>query len=68
MTDDSLTRPVIDKTVLDSEVKVVDSLQRLKVCESCDKYLRTPRICGVCRCFMPIKTKLKFSKCPLGKW
>jgi len=26
------------------------------------------KVCKVCKCFMPLKAKLKRTKCPLGKW
>lgn len=41
---------------------------RLHICRSCEKYKHHLNICGVCKCFMPMKTKLKKTKCPIGKW
>ena len=41
--------------------------KRIEVCKSCE--LLTPqKLCSKCMCFMPLKTWLKFSKCPEGKW
>ena len=42
--------------------------QRLSVCEKCDKYIGLAKICGVCKCFMPFKVRLKKAQCPEGKW
>jgi hypothetical protein len=25
-------------------------------------------MCKVCKCFMPVKTRLAFTECPKGKW
>ena len=42
--------------------------KRLIVCKSCDKFNKLTKICKICSCFMPMKTKLKNSECPLYKW
>lgn len=65
-----LQRPlnVANKMVEQVYMKAVDAHERLKVCESCDKYLKNAKICGVCKCFMPMKTRLRMAKCPLGRW
>ena len=54
--------------------------QRIAICESCKHFRKKSRTCGTpiignkvgskrtCGCFMDAKTKLSFSKCPLGKW
>lgn len=49
-------------------LKAVDAYERLKVCEECDKYLKMAKICSACKCFMPLKTRLRQTKCPLEKW
>jgi hypothetical protein len=41
---------------------------RLEICNSCDEYIKLTHQCKVCGCFMELKTKIKISKCPLGKW
>ncbi len=46
----------------------IDAYERLKVCEDCDKYLKMAKICSACKCFMPLKTRLRQTKCPLEKW
>jgi len=64
----------------DRKVTIVDGLnpfskrlerrlrrERLKVCESCDKFTSLQR-CTMCGCFMPLKVTLPDATCPLGKW
>jgi len=57
---------------------------RMTVCKNCKHYVETTKSCGplarpkyvtedgyrakLCGCVMPVKTKLKASKCPLDKW
>lgn len=41
--------------------------KRLKICEGCEFYKITKQ-CEKCGCFMPAKTKLSISECPIGKW
>ena len=41
---------------------------RYLICKKCDKFDDTLKKCRVCGCFMPVKTKIKTSKCPEGKW
>ena len=40
--------------------------KRLELCASCE-YLINKR-CLKCGCFIEVKTRLKTSKCPIGKW
>jgi hypothetical protein len=42
--------------------------QRMAICRSCDSFRKDVPLCKECGCFMPIKTSLKNSFCPLGKW
>jgi hypothetical protein len=41
---------------------------RYSVCKSCENFVGLVKMCSVCNCFMPIKTQLKKSTCPRGKW
>ena len=52
---------------------------RLSICRDCEHYVQKTKSCGdlvkeaftdskLCGCYMPAKTKLKTSSCPLGKW
>jgi hypothetical protein len=40
--------------------------KRIKICQECEHYKAF--ICTKCGCLMPVKTKLKGSSCPVGKW
>ena len=55
--------------------------RRLRICEGCKYYKAETKSCGtlmrprtlrnkvkLCGCFMPAKTKFKFSECPAGFW
>jgi len=50
------------------EEPIVDSEQRLKICEGCEYFQKRLARCKVCGCFMKIKTKIPFADCPEGKW
>lgn len=41
---------------------------RLDICESCDEFNGSTKICGICKCFMPAKVRLNLQACPKGKW
>lgn len=41
---------------------------RFAVCKSCAFFTKWVSTCQVCGCFMPIKTKLAKSSCPIGNW
>ena len=40
---------------------------RVQQCNDCEKLTKF-LFCESCMCFMPLKTWLKVSKCPLNKW
>ena len=39
---------------------------RLAICKECPNFKHN--VCEVCKCFMPIKTRIKWAKCPKGLW
>lgn len=41
--------------------------QRLQICQSCEHFTNL-KFCKLCKCFMPAKTWLKISSCPIKKW
>jgi len=41
--------------------------QRYAICQSCSQ-LSVEKICKICNCIMPFKTKLAKGVCPLDKW
>lgn len=42
--------------------------QRMDTCLSCDYLIKPTNQCQKCGCFMKLKTTLKGSECPVGKW
>lgn len=45
-----------------------NSSERYKICEACDRFNSTLKICKECGCFMPAKVMIPIVSCPLGKW
>ena len=43
------------------------SKERMAICQQCPE-LSDLKICGKCRCMMPLKTKIPKATCPLEKW
>ena len=41
---------------------------RYPICKNCEKFNNQLKLCIECKCFMPLKTLLLHSKCPLNKW
>ena len=41
-------------------------VKRIKICQNCEHYKAF--ICSKCGCFMLLKTKIKQTWCPIGKW
>lgn len=44
------------------------SQERYNICKQCPKFKPTLAICGHCNCFMKIKTRIYWAKCPISKW
>ena len=40
---------------------------RMNICNTCEK-LTSIKFCSSCGCFMPVKSRIKTTSCPLGKW
>lgn len=43
-------------------------IQCNKICVLCDHWIEKPNRCGVCGCFLKLKTLVKAWKCPKNKW
>jgi tRNA(Ile2) C34 agmatinyltransferase TiaS len=43
-------------------------LERLSICNGCEKHVKATNQCGECGCFLSVKGKLAGMKCPLNKW
>jgi hypothetical protein len=56
---------LVDKESYTSEE---EAKARLDMCNGCDRFINLTKQCKECGCFMPLKTKLKNTKCPLNKW
>ncbi len=58
------------KDIIKKEInkKIYTSEERIRMCESCEYFKSGTRQCGICWCFMDIKTKMKNKSCPKGKW
>ena len=41
---------------------------RINECTKCFHFQKYTRQCGLCGCFMDIKTKMLEADCPSGKW
>lgn len=42
--------------------------KRLEICNSCPEFNKVTTQCNKCGCIMSIKTIIKKTECPLGKW
>ena len=40
--------------------------KRIAICRECEHYRMF--VCTQCGCFMPAKTRIRFTECPLKKW
>ena len=58
------------KDIIKKEInkKKYTSEERIGMCESCEYFKSGTRQCGICWCFMDIKTKMKNKSCPKDKW
>ncbi len=41
--------------------------KRFEICSNCENLTKF-KVCKVCDCFMPLKTKLIRAKCPEHRW
>ena len=42
--------------------------ERYNICKECEHFRAVTKQCKLCSCFMPIKTKMLESTCPINKW
>jgi len=45
-----------------------ETLKRYTICKTCPDFVKITKQCKNCGCFMPTKTKLQNTSCPIGKW
>jgi|LakMenEpi13Jul12_1017406.scaffolds.fasta_scaffold01164_3 hypothetical protein len=55
---------LIEKQFLASQE---DRNKRIEICEACE-HLHRWKYCKLCWCYMPLKTHINNSSCPMGKW
>ena len=48
--------------------KKMSAAERYKICEECEHLSSAFKVCEKCSCFMIVKVKLSWEKCPIGKW
>lgn len=56
---------------LEKELKENEKLiakERYDICKSCNRFMKITRQCKECFCFIPLKTKIMDTECPIGKW
>ena len=41
---------------------------RLEICNKCKFFRKSVNQCKKCGCFMQIKARIAFTRCPIGKW
>ncbi len=41
---------------------------RLDICKKCPELVPKFNYCNICKCYMPLKVKIKKAKCPIGLW
>ena len=66
----------IKDTVMDAKDSIEQTLAenkaqakvKLDICKQCENFNNTTKICGICHCFMPAKTRLPGQSCPIDKW
>lgn len=45
-----------------------EAIRIKRICKSCDQYRKVIDQCKACGCIITLKTRLKESSCPIGKW
>lgn len=48
------------------EVEETIKLTRFQICQTCENLNHDK--CKLCGCWMPLKARIPFTKCPLNKW
>ena len=49
-------------------VEEEEASKRMDICKACPELIQLTKQCKKCGCFMELKTKLEYAKCPIGKW
>ena len=61
---------VKDTVSLNTTATVSNSVQkeRLKICSTCEHFIKKSSRCNQCGCHMNVKTRFSSAKCPIQKW
>jgi len=62
---ENITNAVMNGVLLASEE---EKEKRFETCLNCEFLMHKQSRCLKCGCYMNLKTRLKASKCPIGKW
>ena len=57
-----------DATIKEPMTYNKSAASRFKICQECEYLSPTLNMCKKCSCFMLLKVKLTWEKCPIGKW
>lgn len=49
-------------------VKIEEEKKRLNLCTECPHFGTEQKVCGLCECYIPVKVKQLYEKCPIEKW
>lgn len=60
----------IEKSIWNFDIVCPSSIKRrrLNICNKCENYNTTTKICKICKCLMPVKTSFSNFSCPDKKW
>lgn len=42
--------------------------ERRAICDQCEVQNKATKVCTACGCFLPLKTKVRDSSCPMELW
>jgi len=50
------------------KISAINYKERLDICKQCPKLVPKWNYCEICKCYMPLKVRVKKAKCPIGLW
>lgn len=59
-----MSQQVVESVLVDDET----AKERYNICLGCEKFHSTTKVCKICHCYLPGKTKIAGSSCPIKKW
>ena len=60
----------VKEVAQDLNIIVTDEIyeHRMNLCGSCEHQHKKTKLCMLCGCYTPAKTKTAFASCPIKKW